>query len=182
MMEYQNRLDIAREILAPVTTAFLTPEPNRIDVVIPANRLLEAVGLLRKENWGYLSAITGLDHAETSVASTEEKQWAKVAEGNEQTGFGYKGLLEVLYHFCSNAAVITLRVQVSHERASIPSICSLVPSATLYERELLEMFGIDVQGTPNREHMLLPDDWPDHVYPLRKSFTGFDEDSPKGVS
>jgi Ni,Fe-hydrogenase III component G len=45
--------------------------------------------------------------------------------------------------------------------------------ATLYERELIEMFGITIEGTPNTDKLLLPDDWPAGVYPLRKEFTGF---------
>ncbi len=36
------------------------------------------------------------------------------------------------------------------------------------------MFGITVEGTPVTDKLLLPDDWPDGVYPLRKSFTGFE--------
>jgi Ni,Fe-hydrogenase III component G len=47
-----------------------------------------------------------------------------------------------------------------------------VPTATLYERELQEMFGFVVAGTPDSGRLLLPDDWPDCVYPLRKSFKG----------
>jgi len=66
-----------------------------------------------------------------------------------------------------------VRVLLPYSQAAIPSICSVLPAASLYERELMEMFGIDVQGTPVTQKLLLPDDWPDGVYPLRKSFTGF---------
>jgi Ni,Fe-hydrogenase III component G len=31
-----------------------------------------------------------------------------------------------------------------------------------------------VVGTPDPGKLLLPDDWPDGVYPLRKSFTGLE--------
>ena len=41
------------------------------------------------------------------------------------------------------------------------------------------MFGMTITGTPNTEKLLLPDDWPDGVYPLRKSFHGFPEQSTK---
>ena len=34
------------------------------------------------------------------------------------------------------------------------------------------MFGVDLLGTPDSDHLLLPDEWPNGVYPLRKSFTG----------
>ena len=59
-----------------------------------------------------------------------------------------------------------------YDAARVPSVCGLVPAATLYERELGEMFGVTVEGTPVTDHLLLPDSWPQGVYPLRKSFSG----------
>ena len=52
----------------------------------------------------------------------------------------------------------------------VPSVCAIIPSASFFERELIEMFGITVDGTPNRDRLFLPDDWPQGVYPLRKDF------------
>jgi NADH:ubiquinone oxidoreductase subunit C len=176
-MDTQQLLKQAEKILADYSTAVTHPEQNRIDVIISRDKLVGAVDTLETSGWGYLSAITGLDHSATTAVKTEEKQWEHVDDGSGQTGFGYTGSLEVLYHFCSYAAVATLRVQMSHEHPSVPSICDLIPSATLYERELIEMFGIQVVGTPNTDHLLLPDDWPADVYPLRKDFTGFDSES-----
>ena len=54
----------------------------------------------------------------------------------------------------------------------VPTICDIIPSATLYERELMELFGVTVEGTPDPARLVLPDEWPEGVYPLRKSFTG----------
>lgn len=176
-MDTQQLLEGAEKILSDYSLAVTRPEQNRIDVIIPRDRLFSAAEALENSGWGYLSAITGLDHSATSVVKSEEKQWQHVDDGSGQTGFGYAGSLEVLYHFCSFAAVTTLRVQMSHEHPSVPSICDLIPSATLYERELIEMFGIQVIGTPNTDHLLLPDDWPADVYPLRKDFTGFDTET-----
>jgi Ni,Fe-hydrogenase III component G len=68
--------------------------------------------------------------------------------------------------------VATLRVTVPYADPRVPSICPIVPTATLYERELQEMFGFVVEETPVPDRFVLPDDWPDGVYPLRKSFTG----------
>jgi Ni,Fe-hydrogenase III component G len=36
------------------------------------------------------------------------------------------------------------------------------------------MFGVILEGMPMRDKLLLPDDWPDWVYPLRKSFKGLE--------
>jgi len=47
----------------------------------------------------------------------------------------------------------------------------LIPSATIYEREAIELFGFDLVNTPSTDRLVLPDSWPDGVYPMRKSFT-----------
>jgi Ni,Fe-hydrogenase III component G len=80
--------------------------------------------------------------------------------------------MEVLYQFCEGAAVLTLRVMIDRESAVIPTVCCLIPSASFFERELGEMFGITIEGTPNTERLFLPDEWPVGVYPLRKDFQG----------
>ena len=86
----------------------------------------------------------------------------------------------MLYHFCRGAAIITLRVSVPYEAATVPTICGVISSATLYERELSELFGIVVEGTPDPRRLVLADDWPDGVYPLRKSFKGLPLQAPVG--
>jgi Ni,Fe-hydrogenase III component G len=52
----------------------------------------------------------------------------------------------------------------------VKSVCSIYPSATLAERELMEMFGIIIEDTPNKDRLLISDDWPAGVFPLRKDF------------
>jgi Ni,Fe-hydrogenase III component G len=123
------------------------PEPNRVDLVVEPGRLLECVKPLVEARWGYISAITGLDHGPEA------------------------GRLEVLYHFCNRAACVTLRVPLPREAPVVPSICGVIPAATLFERELMEMFGVVCEGTPDPRRLFLPDDWPDGKYPLRKDFT-----------
>jgi Ni,Fe-hydrogenase III component G len=108
------------------------------------DNLLAAAGALRAAECGYLAAITGLD------------------------GGAPAGNLEVLYHFCEASAVITLRVSVPRSEPTVPSLAALVPSASLYERELSEMLGVTVSGSPNTDRLYLPDDWPANLYPLRK--------------
>ena len=151
-MTTNQRLTTAVSLLEPYTQATNQPAHNRLDVTIAVTDLVTAVQTLHQAKWGYLAAITGLDLGVDS------------------------GQLEVLYHFCAGAAVVTLRVKVEPETASadlraiVPTICSIIPSASFFERELSEMLGITVTGTPNPDRLFLPDDWPDGVYPLRKDF------------
>jgi Ni,Fe-hydrogenase III component G len=106
--------------------------------------------------WPYLSAITGLDEPPSTGEGEPEQE----------------GQIELLYHFCRGPYILTLRIRLPYSRPVVPSVCSLIPYATLYERELIEMFGVEIEGTPSKARLLLPDDWPEGVYPLRKSFKG----------
>jgi Ni,Fe-hydrogenase III component G len=143
-MNTDTALKTAGDLLAAWTIETVTPEANRLDVVVDATNLLAAVKALDGARWGYLAGITGLDLGVEA------------------------GQLEVLYHFCAGAAVVTLRVHLPRDQAAVPSICDLLPAASFYERELREMMGVDVVGLTNLDHLFLPDDWPDGVYPLRK--------------
>jgi NADH:ubiquinone oxidoreductase subunit C len=181
-MELLEAFNQAEQILSPWSGVVTHPSTDRMDVTIPDKWLKAAVNALREAHWGYLSAITGLDHPGSTGPISEEQRWQRLATDGETSteDVTKEGTLEVLYHFCSGAGVLTLRVSVRYSFPVLPSICNLLPAATLYERELIEMFGIKLVGTPNIDKLLLPDDWPDGVFPLRKSFHGLKEEALKG--
>jgi Ni,Fe-hydrogenase III component G len=121
--------------------------PKQLDVKVKLiKELVPMIVGLRVKRLGYLAAITGIDL------------------GPEV------GEMDVLYQFCPGDVVITLRVRVPRQDAMLPSLCEIIPSAEVFERELQEMFGIQMLGLHNTEHLYLPDDWPDGVYPMRKDF------------
>jgi len=120
------------------------PDRRRIFLKVAAADLVPAVTLLRdRYDCAYLATITGLDKGEA---------------------------FEILYHFASPAASITVRTQVPRSEPRIASICAVIPGAVLYEREIQEMFGITVEGIPDARRLNLPDDWPDGEHPLRKDW------------
>jgi Ni,Fe-hydrogenase III component G len=153
----EHALQLAETLLGEWTTAVNRPESSRMDVSLDRENFTAAAQALVHNHWGYLAAITGLDHPPFTA----------------EDGAYVDGHIEALYHFCHRAAVLTLRVSLPYSYPVIDTICELIPSATLYERELMELFGVEFTGTPDPDRLVLPDDWPDDVYPLRKSFTGF---------
>ena len=78
---------------------------------------------------------------------------------------------ELIYHIDVQGEASSVRVMVPRENASIPTVTDLIPGALLYEREVRELFGIEFKGHPEPQHLLLPDDWPEGLYPLRKELT-----------
>ena len=146
-MDTQTVLETSRRVLEAWTERFETPAENRLDVYLKdAKALVPAVGGLLAKRLVYLAAITGLDPDAADP------------------------MLEILYHFCKGPAIITLRVNVPKDKAEIASLCEVLPSAEPQERELREMFGVEVIGLHNPEFLYLPDDWDQADYPLRKDF------------
>ncbi len=162
-MDTTEALARAEEITRPYAQGVNRPAPDRLDVtILPAD--LEAVArALTAQKWGHLSAITGVDRPAKPAPAGDPAEAAATEP---------EGAIEILYHFCRKAAICTLRTSVSYASPEIHTVCDILPAATLYERELVEMFGVKVIGTPNPDRLLLPEDWPDGVYPLRKSFKG----------
>jgi len=167
-MSAEKRIIDAETLLKPYAVGACSRTPVGVEAVIKREDLPAAVKALVDGRWGYLSAITGLDHPWPKAAKPAQKPGEAPVEPTGPT----EDRLEALYQFVSGPVVATLRVSVAYHDATVPTICSVIPSATLYERELQEMFGIVVEGTPETRRLLLPDDWPEHVYPLRKAFKG----------
>ena len=173
-MNTEEALAQAEELLKPFELFSVRPSPDRLDVAILPEDLENAVSAIVDAQWGYLSAITGIDRPGSLAPIPEERHWSPTVTEIQVIG-GVpvpEGSIEVLYHFCQKAAIVTLRTGVRYLFTVLPSICGIIPAATLYERELIEMYGIQVVGTPDTSKLLLPDDWPDEIYPMRKSFTG----------
>jgi len=165
-MDTDTLINQAKELLAAYTQNVTSPELNRMDISIQPTELEGAVRALAEGKWGYLSAGTGLDR----LAAPKPDQPAETAS---------EGTIEALYHFCNEAAVVTLRVSLSRTNPMLPSICGLIPSATLFERELIEMLGVTITGTPCTDHFILPEEWPAGVFPLRKDLAGYPEPTPE---
>ena len=185
-MPYEQILSRVEELLRPFTVGATRLENRRVDIVVRREDLTSAVKTLDDARWGYLVTITGLDlpwpktvpKPAAQAPATPGAQPAPKPGPQAQAEAGpMEDKLEVLYHFAEGAVVATLRVTVPYRDPRVPTICPIVPTATLYERELYEMFGIVVEGTPDTSRLVLPDDWPEGVFPLRKAFTGLNPES-----
>ena len=64
---------------------------------------------------------------------------------------------------------IRLRVQVSADDATLPTLFDIHPGTEAHERETFDMFGIVFSGHPDMTRILMPEDWDGH--PLRKDYS-----------
>lgn len=156
--------------MAQWTRGAHTPEPDRLDVLLNVTDLLSAVKALHDAHNDYLIAITGLDLLGKNATLAQDERWKALTSATGADPATAPGPIEVLYHFSAGEAVVTLRVLTPRSAAAVPSVCGIIPSASFFERELSEMFGVQVVGTPDPAHLFLPEDWKEGVYPLRKDF------------
>jgi Ni,Fe-hydrogenase III large subunit/Ni,Fe-hydrogenase III component G len=61
-----------------------------------------------------------------------------------------------------------VRASVPADKAEIESITPEVPAASWAERELQDLLGVKTTGIPDGRRLILPDDWPEGIHPLRK--------------
>lgn len=77
----------------------------------------------------------------------------------------------LIYIFWSytNRILIQLRVALEGEKPEIDSVCDIFSGLEWHEREVREMFGIEIRNHPDPRLFLLPDEL-DGAYPMRKRF------------
>ena len=66
--------------------------------------------------------------------------------------------------------LLVLRERVPKSAPNVRSMGELYPSLVLHERELVDLFGVQVSGLPEGPRYPLPDCWPEGEYPLRKEW------------
>ncbi len=80
--------------------------------------------------------------------------------------------LGLLYHLAGdNGIVLTLVVAAPKDAPGPLTLTPLFPHADLYEREVVDLLGVQIQGLPTGNRYPLPDGWPEGQYPLRKDWT-----------
>lgn len=117
-------------------------------ILVDADKWLAVAQALRNEadfKFDSMMCVTGLDKGPGDVL------W--VAYNLHSMELGHK--LEV-------------RIEVSRDKARIPSIANIWRTADWHEREAYDLIGIEFTGHPDFRRILLPDDWIGH--PLRKDY------------
>jgi Ni,Fe-hydrogenase III component G len=99
------------------------------------------------------------------------------ARFNTATGVDVRQHMEILYHFTFEELdlIISFRVKLQKSNLEIESITPLFEAANWVEREIREILGINFKGHPDPRRLLLPDEWPDGVYPMRRDYKEWDK-------
>ena len=84
---------------------------------------------------------------------------------------------EILYHFSIEDLnlLISLRVKLAKDSPRVDSLTSVFLGVNWIEREMSELLGIEFVGHPDMRRLLLSEEWPKDVYPLRQDYQEWDE-------
>ena len=101
------------------------------------------------------------------------------ARFNIASGVDCRQHMEILYHFILEDInlLISFRVKLPKSKLEIDSLATSFESANWIEREMRELLGINFKGHPDPRRLLLPDEWPEDVYPLRADYQEWDKDA-----
>ena len=117
-------------------------------VIVPATKLLEVGGFLRDTPgiaFDFCSDVTASD-------------WPTRPQR-----------FDVIYCLFSTRHRKRVRLKVrAAESEPVPSVSGIWPAADWLEREVYDLFGVNITGHPNRKRILMPDDWQGH--PQRKDY------------
>ncbi len=109
------------------------------------------------ENFGEV-----LDYAVKTLKFDALKMITGMDEG---TSFG------VIYHLDKGGkSLLNLKVHTSHDAPKVKSVADIFPGVDPYERELVDLLGIKVEGLAAGRRYPLPENWPAGQYPLRKDW------------
>jgi len=84
------------------------------------------------------------------------------------TGLDLGASLGVYYHVRTSNAFLTIKAEVPKENPKIQTITDITPSGVFHELEVSDLFGVAFEGNPLPGHFVLPETWPQGIYPLRK--------------
>ena len=127
---------------------------NLLEVRIPRSRRIYLTVKIDdyKRAAKHLVESTGLTHISTITAADAGKD------------------VDVMTLLFGRGVEVMLKAAVPKTAPKIPTLTDLVPGVTFYEREVHDLFGVVFEGHPNLDRFMLPEDWPEGVYPLRKEY------------
>lgn len=131
---------------------------DQVTALVELSDLPEAVRFLYYDMGGYLS--TMIPNDERSINKHYALYYALSMEGGKM----FEGDEIAQDEKC----FVTVKVLISPESMVFPSVTPLVPACVWYEREAYDMFGLIAEGLPDKRRLVLSDDWPDNLFPLRK--------------
>ena len=121
-------------------------------IEVPRSRFMEVVEFLGTLDFPHFHIISGNDEGEKVMLNYHFSLY-RAADFEAQVG-------------------VSVKVRLSKEMLSMPSLWPMIPGVEYSEREILELYGVDFVGLQNKNLVFLPEDWDRSVFPKRRDETG----------
>ncbi len=128
---------------------------DQVTLTVDLNYLPDIVEAVYYQHGGWLSVVAGND--ERPLNGHFALYYVLSVEGNSSPGSQEP-----------DKCYLVIRSLIPPHQPEFPSVAPRVPAAIWYEREVRDMFGLQPIGLPDERRLVLPDDWPDGLFPLRK--------------
>jgi NADH-quinone oxidoreductase subunit C len=128
---------------AAIETVFFRQQAS---IVVDPAQIRTVLATLRGKGYGFLASVHGVDH------------------------YPQEPRLGVVYELLDMSRVdrITVKLRVSTDAPTVPSVTADWPTANHQEREVYDMFGVLFEGHPELRRILMPEDYEGH--PQRRDF------------
>jgi Ni,Fe-hydrogenase III large subunit/Ni,Fe-hydrogenase III component G len=94
----------------------------------------------------------------------------QISAGTDRRNTKKDFLITHIFSFDTDKIFLLIHAPVNPSDPNIDSITPVVPAANWAEREFRDMIGVNPVGHPDPRRLVLSDDWPEGIYPLRKDF------------
>jgi Ni,Fe-hydrogenase III large subunit/Ni,Fe-hydrogenase III component G len=119
---------------------------GEIRVEVPPERLVASCTAIQQGFGAPLSTMVGLDDRSRA------------------------GAFRLIYIFGIGRQWVSVETAIDPAHPHFPAVTTAIPAAHWYEREVRDMLGLVPDGHPDPRRLVLHDDWPEGVHPLRKDF------------
>ena len=131
-----------RGIIQPHLEEVISEEERRVTVKAKRDEYKDLLEALRNQGTRHLTSITGTDLGEE---------------------------FELIYHLnWKEGTLLNVKITVPKDEGTVETVTDLFPGAILYERENMEMLGLEVEDHPDPRRLFLAEDWPENGHPLRE--------------
>jgi NADH-quinone oxidoreductase subunit C len=120
----------------------------------------------------YLRLDADLQFDSLMVLSGVDDNNAKKIKQEDETEIDDPGTLSVYYHLYSTTHKhkVTLKASAPKDNPEIESVEKVWKTADWHEREAYDMIGIKFLNHPDLRRILMPYDWDENSFPLRKDY------------
>ncbi|MDO8671571.1 MAG: NADH-quinone oxidoreductase subunit C, partial [Dehalococcoidia bacterium] len=148
----------------------VTPEGVQDELAVQLCRQLDADSVVERQANGDIRISTPVGRLVDTCVVVNSRFSAPLATMVGLDDRIAAGVFRLVYVFSVGNKWVSVETEIDPKHPIFPSVTPGVPAAHWYEREVQDLLGLVPAGHPDPRRLVLHDDWPPGVHPLRKDF------------